>query len=161
MDAEIIPVGIAQAAVAGPPQSLAAYALGSCVAICLYDARQRIAGMAHVLLPASGKAKSCENPFKFADSGLAALVERMERGGAMRGRLQAKLAGGAEMFGTLYAKGEGIGKKNSDAALAELLRLNIPVVAMDIGADYGRTIFFSAETGLLKVKAARHGERII
>lgn len=161
MDGEIIPVGIAQAAVAKPPQNLVAYALGSCVAICLYDAQRRVAGMAHVLLPACGKAENRENPFKFADSGLDALIESMERSGARRSRMQAKLAGGAEMFGTLYAKGEGVGRKNSDAARPALGRMSIPVVSMDIGADYGRTIIFSAETGLLKVRAARHGERTI
>ena len=48
---ESIVVGIAEGKVVKAPQVLVSYALGSCVGVCLYDAKNRIAGMAHVMLP--------------------------------------------------------------------------------------------------------------
>ena len=39
-------VGIAEGKVARENQVLISYALGSCVGVCLYDPRERIAGMA-------------------------------------------------------------------------------------------------------------------
>ena len=44
-------VGIAEGKVARENQVLISYALGSCVGVCLYDPRERIAGMAHIILP--------------------------------------------------------------------------------------------------------------
>ena len=161
MDGELIAVGIARAGIARPPQRLAAYALGSCVAICLHDRKAQVAGMAHILLPDSGIAAGQDNPYKFADSGLEALICEMRRCGALRDRLRAKLAGGAEMFGALYAKTGGIGEKNSAAAQRALVRCGIPLAAQDVGADYGRTIIFSAQTGLLTVRSIRYGELTI
>jgi chemotaxis protein CheD len=48
----ILHVGIAQYKVGFEGDILVAQALGSCLGIVLFDSRQRVAGMAHVLLPA-------------------------------------------------------------------------------------------------------------
>ena len=45
-----IMVGIAEGKIARKTQVLASYALGSCVAICLYDPKNKIAGMALSLI---------------------------------------------------------------------------------------------------------------
>ena len=49
----MVNVGIADLNVVKYPDVLATYALGSCVGICLYDHKAKIAGMAHILLPSS------------------------------------------------------------------------------------------------------------
>ena len=48
---EKIVVGIAEGKTAIRGQALISYALGSCVGVCLYDTKNKIAAMAHVILP--------------------------------------------------------------------------------------------------------------
>ncbi|MPN11084.1 Chemoreceptor glutamine deamidase CheD [bioreactor metagenome] len=51
-----------------------------------------------------------------------------------------------------------IGKRNIDAVREALGKLSIPIVADDTGKDYGRTLFFSAEDGSMRIKSASRGE---
>src|ERR1043165_1098889 len=66
---------------------LVAYSLGSCVAICLYDPLVKVAGMAHVVLPAVPEKGAGTAPGKFADTAVPALLAAMEK--ARRGALRA------------------------------------------------------------------------
>ena len=75
-------VGIAQAGVAKRPRELITYALGSCVSICLFDRKNYIAGMAHILLPHQEDAIDRQNPYKFADRGCEELLRAMTAGPA-------------------------------------------------------------------------------
>ena len=97
---EKIVVGIAEGKTAVEQQVLISYALGSCVGVCLYDKSRKIAGMVHVILPEKAVAVNRENPYKFGDEGVRRLVQEMERLGAEKKRLTAKIAGGAKMFET-------------------------------------------------------------
>ena len=46
-------------------------------------------------------------------------------------------------------------------AVKETLRANgIPILADDTGKDYGRTLYFNAEDGTMKIKSAKYGEWI-
>lgn len=47
-----------------------------------------------------------------------------------------------------------IGDRNVQAVKAVLNSLRIPIVAEDTGLDYGRTVFFYPETGIMEIKAA-------
>lgn len=81
----------------GARRELVSMGLGSCVGVALVDREQAVAGLAHVMLPAANAAYSA--PAKFADRAVPALVALVERCGAHSGRLEAILAGGAQMFG--------------------------------------------------------------
>ena len=80
----------------------------------------------------------------------------------MRYALKAKIAGGAEMF-----KLDGnsdllrIGPRNVEAALAQLEKLRIPVIAKDVGGNIGRTIEFDPATSLLKIRKVNREEKTI
>lgn len=160
MSHETTIVGISEGKVIRNEGELISYALGSCVGICLYDRERRIAGMAHILLPCRALAGDKRNPYKFADSGLDELVRAMVQAGAQRNALCAKIAGGASMFREAVGK-EPVGAKNVAAVHKALKKQGIWIAAQDVGADYGRTIRFSARTGALHIKAVRAGERMI
>lgn len=155
-----ITVGISDLNVARGEDILVTYALGSCVGICLYDRTTKIAGLSHIMLPCSkGFTGATAQPYKFADTAIVQLVQKMQRLGAMPARLQAKIAGGAQMFA---AKGNNslanIGERNVKAVKEELARLRIPIIAEDTGKNYGRTLFFSAGDGIMKIKSVNRGE---
>lgn len=157
-----VTVGISDLNAVKTPDVLVTYALGSCVGICLYDKAAGVAGLSHIMLPSSqGFAAAGLQRMKFADTAVEDLVRRMEQLGAHRALLRAKIAGGAQMFsGVNNSSLANIGQRNVAAVKAELLRLRVPLVAEDTGSNYGRTVFFYAADGLMKIKSVNRGEKV-
>lgn len=153
MMSNLIVVGISDFKIANSPDVLITYALGSCVGTCLYDSLLRIGGLSHILLP-DGSAINDGNIMKYADTALKALVVELERAGASRARLTAKIAGGANMFPTTPPS---IGERNVERVKDELRRLNIRIVGEDTGSNYGRTVEFHPDDGMVLVKSVMHG----
>lgn len=157
---QTIKVGISDLNVTKSPNILVTYALGSCVGICLYDPAAKIGGLSHIMLPDSKQIASVANQtMKFADTAIELLVGKMEALGARRIRMKAKIAGGAQMFsGINNSSLANIGQRNVLAVKQELARLRIPIIAEDTGKNYGRTLFFSVEDGMMRIKSANRGE---
>lgn len=132
--------------------------LGSCIGIILYDPMVKIAGMVHIMLPSSKTIKNKRNPAKFADTGIVLLMDKMIMLGAYQKRLVSKIAGGAQMF-AFTSKNDiiKIGQRNIMATKEILQNLSIPIIAEDTGGNFGRTIEFDAETGILLVKTIGYG----
>lgn len=152
-----ITIGISDLKVCRAPDVLVTYALGSCVGICLLDSVTGVGGLSHIMLPDStASINGAATPMRFADTAVPMLVREMERMGAFRSRLKAKIAGGAVMFATANDKFN-IGERNVAAVKAALRELRIPIIAEDTGLDYGRTVFFYPETGVMEIRAATKG----
>lgn len=152
-------VSVAQWAVRRGDGSIVSHGLGSCVAIVLYDAAARVAGLAHVLLPNEKYSRDRSRPAKFAESAVPHLVTEMRRVGAS-GSLTARLVGGASMFGALLSgSGVNMGERNVSAARAALARARIPLVAEDVGGDYGRSVALCVASGSLVVRSVQRGTR--
>jgi chemotaxis protein CheD len=86
----------------------------------------------------------------------------MEMAGARKSRLEAKIAGGSQMF---KFAGESdimkIGERNAEAVAATLASCGIPVRASDTGGNHGRTIILDTASGDLLVRTIGHGEHTI
>ena len=151
-----IPVGISDYKTSKSPDTLVTYALGSCVGIALYDSGSHIGGLSHIMLPSSAlKANGIiDDRMKYADTAIPDLISELERLGAKRSSLRAKIIGGANMFnttGTSFV--DTIGERNIEAVRQVLAQLDIPLVAEDVGANYGRTVYFLLEDGKVKVQS--------
>ena len=159
---KIIQVGMADLKMTRSPDRLMTAGLGSCIGICIFDRALKLGSLAHIMLPSSLQAKNPENKAKFADTAIEVVLDTMIKNGANRSRLQAKIAGGAQMF---KFSGESdimkIGERNAIAVEENLQKHRIPLLARDTGGNYGRTITFDPETGDLLVRTIGHGERII
>lgn len=159
---EVIKVGMADLRVTKSPQMLTTLGLGSCIGICLYDPITKVAGMAHIMLPSSKAIKNNSNEAKFADTAILKMIDEMIRQGANRSRLVGKIAGGAQMFalsGSSTTDTMKVGMRNAEAVREHLGALRIPIKADDTGGNYGRTIEFYSETGVLLIKTIGHGVR--
>lgn len=159
---EKISVGISDYRTSSSPDMLVTYALGSCVGISLYDPVARIGGLSHIMLPSYSQKSvvDIDDRMKFADTAIDDMLCKMEQLGAERSRIQAKIAGGANMFGSLDDTFIGtIGNRNIAAVHNELERLGIPLVAEDVGENYGRTVHFSLEDGRVMIQTIGKGER--
>lgn len=156
----IIKVGIADANIVTPPDTIRTSGLGSCVGVVLYDDRSKKAGMVHVMLPDSSLARSGDiNPAKFADTGIPFLIEKL---GLPTVKLKAKLAGGAQMFQFAGQKDTmRIGPRNVEAVKNILSSYNIKVISEDTGGSSGRTIEFDPAVCLLHIRTVNIGEKVI
>lgn len=162
MNEKTIKVGMADLNVTKAPNLLTTLGLGSCVGITLYDKINKIAGLAHIMLPSSKEIKNNENRAKFADTGIDELVELMIKIGADRNNLVAKIAGGSQMF-NFNSNNDilKIGERNVLATKVKLKELNIRIVSEDTGGNFGRTIILNSNDGLLQVRTIGHGEKTI
>ena len=117
--------------------------LGSCVGLALFDRRQKIGGLAHIVLPATrGKT---DRPGKFVDTAIPELIQLMKQLAEDELKLVAKLAGGASMFSTTVAAK--IGLQNIESCENLLGEWNIPIVGRHCGGEKGRRMTFDTTNG--------------
>lgn len=154
-------IGMAELEIVKSPERITTLGLGSCIGVVLYDRITRIGGMVHIVLPDS-KNQTGINRAKFADTGINELLHRMLCAGANRNSITAKLAGGANMFGSLQKNDLlNVGVRNAECSKLSLGKLRIPIVAEDLGGSHGRTIELNCEDGSLKIKTLGKCETII
>lgn len=152
-------VKVGQHAVGGEGDTLITLGLGSCVALLLHDPEAKVGAMAHVLLPDPSSSRDPSNPAKFATSAVPLLLKSLERLGADRRRMEAKLVGGASMFSALVPKRTPtMGTRNVSAARGALDAAGIPVTAEDLGGDHGRSVRFDPGSGRVRVTSVRHDD---
>jgi chemotaxis protein CheD len=152
-----IRVGVGEFAVATDGETLTTSGLGSCVAVALVDERAGVRGLLHAMLPASDEARTAAaRRGKYVDAGVDALIDELAAAGATPDRLEARVAGGAEMLDLTDA----VGPRNVERAERCLAAAEIPIVASDVGDGVGRTVRFVAGGGLV-VRAADGFERTL
>ena len=145
---EQIVVGMAECRVAnGPHQTLATFALGSCVALAVHDPIARVGGLLHFMLPDSAidPDRGRQNPSMFADTAIPALLAAVVRLGANPRRLVAHAAGGARMMGD--ERMFDIGRRNCEA-----LRRHVDAAGIDLrrsltGGEVSRNLRLEIGTG--------------
>ncbi len=162
MSAPELIVRVADLKVGVAERVLVTIGLGSCIGIMLHDADAGVGGMAHVLLPSPALTRRQHNPAKCPQTAIPLLLEVMAKEGAVPRRVTARIAGGASMFAALSAPGTiHIGERNVVATRATLGQLGLPLVAEDVGADYGRTVRFRVSDGRIDILTFAHGTRVL
>jgi len=151
----VLSVGLGEAIVSRDPQVvLAAYGLGSCLGVAMYDPIARVAGLLHAVLPTSQNGHQGEgSAFKYVDSGIHTLLAAMEEAGAQRSHIIVKLAGGANMLvATSLSHVFEIGTRNVQSAYQVLENLHLRVAAAEVGGNVGRTVRLYVSNGRLTVR---------
>ncbi|MDD5067004.1 MAG: chemotaxis protein CheD [bacterium] len=143
-------VRIAEIKIAKRPDELVCI-LGSCVGVCLWDPNNGLGGLVHIMMPESNEDKREKG--KYADTGVKALVEKMEIKGSRLSDIVAKIYGGASMFSMTGKKNTlNIGERNIEAVKKSLKEIGIPVVHEELGGTTGRKIIFNLDTGKVEVR---------
>lgn len=141
-------VGIGEWIVSNDPQeSVKTFALGSCVAVIIYDVRLRIGGMIHIALPDASidPARAAVQPGYFANSGLPLMIEAMKKLGASKPHVWVKIAGGASVMDPVGLFD--IGKRNILAVKRELWKSALGLSGDDTGGEISRTVTLSIADG--------------
>lgn len=147
-----ITVGIGEFKVSDEPGAvLKTFALGSCVAVLMYDSVRRIAGMIHIALPESSidLVKAGAMPGYFADTGLPLFLNMMLRTGALNASSWIKVAGGANVINEQFRFD--IGRRNLLAVKKILWGYNMGPIAHDVGGNISRTVHISVDTGDVRI----------
>jgi len=158
----MIRVKIADMAVKKDHGIIVTVGLGSCIGIALYDPASKLGGLSHILLPDSTQFKNVNkgniNIAKFADTAIPNLVATMGKMGANKNRLQAKIAGGSQLF-NFDKPSMSVGEKNIGAVILTLKGMGIPILKEDVGGNYGRTMRLFVDTGKVMISTVGKGEK--
>jgi chemotaxis protein CheD len=150
-----IVVGIADVKFSNHPDDvLVTYALGSCIAVAIYDPVVKVGGLLHFMLPDSSldAEKAKLTPGMFADTGVRLLFRSCYSLGAEKKRIITKVAGGASILdNTNYFR---IGEKNIMALRKIFWKNDVFIDREDTGKNYNRTVRLEISTGSVFVKSS-------
>ena len=119
--------------------------LGSCVAVCLWDADALLAGINHYLLPSDPVRGHSD--LRYGNIAIERLIDEMVSAGAKKARLVAKLVGGASLLGNAVTTRLSIGDQNVAVARQALEKHAIPINAEQTGGQRGRKLLFHTGNG--------------
>ena len=134
--------------VATEPDILIGTLLGSCIAICLYDAAARIGGMNHFLL-AKPTAHACirdTDRRRYGNHATEHVIDEMVRKGAARTRLRAHMYGGADILAGFGASGS----RNAAFAGRFIAAQGFEVGRTGLGGTAARRIEFLPHLGKVR-----------
>jgi chemotaxis protein CheD len=136
-------VGVGEMSVSNNPSiTLSTYALGSCVAVVVYDPIVKAGGLLHMMLPDSkiSPEKAVAQPAMFADTGLPLLFRAVTGLKGDPSRLRLFVAGGASVLCTNDTFK--IGERN--------VRYSVRQSA--VGGTINRTVHLNVGTGEINLK---------
>lgn len=125
--------------------------LGSCIAACLWDSRIRVGGMNHFMLP---DGDSVDTSGRYGSYAMELLINEMQKLGARRETMQAKIFGGAQVMHNFTTMN--VGERNTEFVVNYLQTERIPIVSEDVLDIYPRKVVFFPVTGKVMVKRLAH-----
>lgn len=120
--------------------------LGSCVAACLHDPFLKIGGANHILLPGEAGQAGYGEGKRYGAFLMESLLNDLFKMGAVRERLQLKLFGGAQMFGSVNNPGS----RNVEFALSYAANEGLNVVSSSLRGNCGRRIEYWPASGRVR-----------
>ena len=128
--------------------------LGSCVAVCLWDRKNKIGGMNHFLFPRIGD--PAQATARYGNVATLTLFRMFLAEGAEKRELEGQIFGGSSR-GPDSPESE-MGTQNVRIARRILERQGIPVTSEDVGGTLGRKLIYNTQTNeavVLKVERLR------
>jgi len=119
--------------------------LGSCVSVTFFQPEACLGAMCHVLLPKGPR----DEGFRFVDSTLSYMAERIVAMGIRLERCEVKMFGGADVLLPRELEGirQSIGCQNIQETRRRLQQFGVEPKAEDVGGKHGRKLFFNSHTG--------------
>ena len=134
---------------------IAIYGIGSCIAPVIYDKKQKVVGISHILLPTYKNKIVVGYPHKYADHSLRLLLQDLINLGAVKENLMAIIVGGSRIFDL---DENIVGIDNIRAIKEELKKFKITIIGEDKGGSEGRGIIFDTKDFSVYVKSTRENE---
>lgn len=136
---EVIDVNTGDIQVSSEPVILQSIALGSCIALVVFDRNKKIGGLAHIMLP--GKSPSGKNN-KYTADAIETLIDSVKKLGAIITDLEISVVGGANVL-----RDGDIPDKIIISVLDHLKKSELEINGMRVGGFERRSIFLNMESG--------------
>lgn len=132
--------------------ALVSTVLGSCVSVVLHAPERQVGAMCHAMLP-SGPS---DHEFRYVDSSVLYMYERLRTLCGHQVNLEAKLFGGADVLTPDRQPGRlSVGSQNVQEAKRVLESLGLKLAASDTGGVAGRKLFFYSGSGEVYLRQVR------
>jgi len=135
-----------------------ALALGSCIAVVAYDAKNRIGGIAHIMLFGKAPENKKQEENKYAENAIINLLSQMQKAGADKERMEFCLAGGANVLRRNY---DTIGKNNCNSVLQIMKEQKLKIKAKSLGGTQRRSISLDISSGKVNLSVGDNNENIL
>lgn len=133
--------------------------VGSCIAVCVFDRKQKIGGMNHFQFPIVRSPKQATA--RYGNVAVPTLINLMISEGSKNEHLEAQILGGA--YNPEIAD-KNVGRENIKIAKKILAKKGVRLASEDVGGEKGRKIIFnnnSNELAVVKVDKVRQEERLL
>lgn len=124
-------------------------ALGSCVAIIMYNEIKKISAIAHCVFPeytVNFNNKKEYSSYKYVDTAIQSMINSLHNVKVKKEEIKVKLFGGAEQYNE-GRRNLSVGRMNVDSAINLLKKEGLQVVSSDVGGNAGRKIILFTQTG--------------
>lgn len=151
-------VGIGEFVVSDRPEHvIVTHALGSCIAVCLWDGVAMVGGLLHFLLPdaAINPERAATQPATFANTGLPLFFQAAYALGLEKQRCRVRLVGGADVGGLGASGSLNVGKRNLLAARNILWKNGVLIESEATGGNIPRSVALHVRDGSLAVTSGR------
>lgn len=119
-------------------------AIGSCVVIAAYDAKEKVGALAHILLPGRAPENKETQKNRYAANAIEELIRRMNMLRTKGNNIEVCLVGGANV---LKRKDDATGLNNLSFVNDILKKERIQVKAKSVGGTERRSIALDVENG--------------
>ena len=135
--------------------------LGSCVALCLVDTVNGVAGMNHFMLPGriSNSDIFADRSARYGITAINQLVHGVHEAGAERKYLKAKIFGGGHVL-DVAGSTETIPMDNIRVARVMMEMEDIEILSSEVGAHYTRKLLLDVKSGRVYLKKTSRQEVI-
>jgi chemotaxis protein CheD len=156
----LLTVGVGDCKVSnGADSVLTTYALGSCIAVAIYDPVAGVGGLLHFMLPESSlnPDRAGQNPFVFADTGIPMLFHAAYGIGAEKRRLVVRVVGGAQVMDENGVFN--VGKRNHLALRKIFWKAGVMIHGEEVGGTESRTVRLEVSTGRFWIRGPGMADR--
>lgn len=135
--------------------------LGSCVSVVIYHLQRRVVAVSHSLLPYQVRGGDMD-PFRYVDSSLKYMLDKLSGPGIKHSLFKVKLFGGAEVANIGQGPGvdeTSIGSQNIRAARKILSNYGLPLTVDKVGGKKGYKLYIRSDTGEVLLRYLSKGKR--
>ncbi len=155
---KIIDVNLGEIKIVKGNGLLRALSLGSCIAIVFYDAKNKLGGLAHVMLPGKSPKHRLIKRKRYAINAIDALLKRIINSGANEADIKVSIVGGGNV---LKIKNDDICRGNICSVIGYLKENNLEIVGSSVGGFQRRSVSVNVENGDIVYTLGNSAQKII
>lgn len=153
----IADVSIGQVVVTKEKIVLRCLALGSCIGIAAYDAKEKTGGMAHIMLPDRAPAKAVEKT-RYAANAIDDMIGQMAKMGSRPSGIDVCLVGGGNVLGRAD---DTICQSNIESAKRILESKGIVIQASSLGGTKRKSVLLDIDNGRISYTEGDEKQKVL